>query len=106
MDPQPIATSITAYLEGQRPESLPMQLERRYGLGSDPRKRRALYRRIAEWIERVGDDAWTLLEEANLTAATARTPDRYFCAAINAKMAEWSRSQLRKPEATRKERRA
>lgn len=58
------------------------RLEERFGLGEDPGKRRALYRRLQRLTEQRGKEAELWIYEAADKAGDARDPGRYFCAAI------------------------
>lgn len=85
-----VGSSVDRVLAGERSGGIAVQLERAYGLGGDPRKRRMFYRRVEAWVAKVGDRGLVLLAEARAGAVSARAPDRYFTAAMNAKMAEAS----------------
>lgn len=58
------------------------RLEERFGLGEDPGKRRALYKRLQRLAEQRGKEAELWIYEAADKAGDARDPGRYFSAAI------------------------
>lgn len=66
---------------------LAARLERRFGLGAMPEKRKALYMRIQLLVE-ARPEVETLVREAASQATSARFPDRYFCSAIVKKLRE------------------
>ena len=67
--------------------SLAARLERRFGLGAMPAKRRALYIRL-QCIVDARPELEALVREAASQAAGKDHPDRYFCRAITAKLRE------------------
>lgn len=62
--------------------SIAERLELRFGVGDDPEKRRALYRRLQRLCESRGKEAELWIYEAADKASDARDPGRYFSAAI------------------------
>lgn len=58
------------------------RLVERFGLGEDPKKREALYRRIQRLCLAKGKEVELWVYEAAEKAGGAEQPDRYFCAAI------------------------
>lgn len=62
--------------------SIAERLEERFGLGDQPDKRRALYRRLQRLAESRGKEAELWIYEAADKASDARDPGRYFSAAI------------------------
>jgi adenosylmethionine-8-amino-7-oxononanoate aminotransferase len=68
-------------------DTICQRLQRKFGLGDEPRKRMALYRQL-EALARIHEEAiLALISEAVCGAAQARYPDRYFCRAIRLKIA-------------------
>lgn len=64
------------------------RLLHRFGAGNDPKRRRALYERIATLVELHGDAAYRLLCEVAAESASATKPDRYFCTSIVRRFSE------------------
>lgn len=64
------------------------RLERRFGLGSDPDRRRKLYERLQRACEQHGDLAYKILTDVACAAQGARSPDRYFCHGVMARLRE------------------
>ena len=62
------------------------RLEKKFGLGDDPARRRRLYQQLEKLVERYNDEARALISEAVMESATARAPARYFCRAIKLKL--------------------
>lgn len=85
---EPIRLSI-AQVEGATgtSSSLAARLERRFGLGAMPEKRRALFLRLQLLVE-ARPEVETLIREAASQATGARFPDRYFCSAVVKKLRE------------------
>lgn len=82
LDGRTYATAST----GQR-TGLASRLERRFGLGAMPDKRRALYVRLELLV--AGDARIELLiREAAAEALGKDNPDRYFCRAVVLKLRE------------------
>ncbi len=77
--PKDVATSTSL--------SLGARLERRFGLGAMPGKRRALYARL-ELIVENNPSAEALIREAAAQATGKNHPDRYFCRAVSLKLRE------------------
>jgi len=67
--------------------SLAARLERRFGLGACPEKRRSLYLRLQGIVD-LNPAAEILIREAASQATSARAPDRYFCSAVVKKLRE------------------
>lgn len=63
-------------------------LEQRFGLGSQPALRRALYRRLQLAVEVHGERALKPLQTVAAEAKGARKPDRYFCRAALCRLRE------------------
>lgn len=59
--------------------SVAAKLEERFGLGSQPEKRKALFSRLELACEVHGERALTQLKTVAAEAKSARKPDRYFC---------------------------
>lgn len=80
-----------AFPLGQTPTgtsgSLVERLTRRFGLGAQPLKRQALYARLQALVD-ARPEIEALVKEAAAQAASARAPDRYFCAAVTRKLRE------------------
>ena len=64
------------------------QLEQRFGLGSQPDKRRSLYHRLGLAVEVHGERALNQLKTVAAEARQARKPDRYFCRAALLRLRE------------------
>jgi len=79
-----IAPSPEAFAAGC---TLSAKLERRFGLGAQPAKRRALYLRL-ELLVNAMPELEVLVKEAASQATSARFPDRYFCSAVVKKLRE------------------
>jgi len=67
---------------------LSTKLERRFGLGAQPEKRLALYKRLELAIEVHGERAYTAIRTVAAEAAGARKPDRYFCRSVICRLRE------------------
>lgn len=87
--PPPSADCMTEKSEpGRAGARVVERLKRRFGLGADPKKRLALYRRLERLHEVHGDLVLELISEAVAQAVAARAPGNYFCRAILAKLRE------------------
>ena len=63
------------------------RLEKKFGLGEQSSKRRALYRQLEQLHARFPDEVERIISEAVCQAAQADRPDRYFCVAVRRKIA-------------------
>lgn len=64
------------------------KLERRFGMGTRPELRKALYQRLADLIEAEGEPALIVIAGCAQDAEGKRQPDRYFCAVIIRRLME------------------
>lgn len=64
------------------------RLQRKFGLGDQPKKRLVLYRRLERLAALHGELVLALISEAVCCAVGKDKPGRYFCRAICAKLAE------------------
>jgi hypothetical protein len=92
MDPSPLTAvipeavnNLTTRAPGQ---SLVQRLRSKYGLGNNPAKRMALYRKIERLVEQHGDRAYQVVAEANAQAHGLQYADRYFCKTVVCKFKE------------------
>jgi len=64
------------------------RLEIRFGLGSNPALRKALYLRLERIVDEQGERACRVIAEAAVDAQGKREPGRYFCRAVMARLYE------------------
>lgn len=64
------------------------RLSRRFGNGSNPKIRQALYRRIAVLCQIKGEEVYKEVCQIAASATSCQKPDRYFCAAISRRLRE------------------
>jgi hypothetical protein len=74
--------------QGSEATKIAQQLEARFGLGSQPDKRRNLYNRLGLAVEVHGERALSQLKTVAAEARAARKPDRYFCRAALLRLRE------------------
>jgi hypothetical protein len=86
-DEPPRLTILPGPVPSPAVPTLAVRLERRFGLGAMPEKRRALYTRLQTLVE-ARPEVETLIREAASQATGARHPDRYFCSAVVKKLRE------------------
>src|SRR5262249_5587313 len=86
MEPSPLCADIpqaVSNLVNSAPGSdLVSRLRSKYGLGANPAKRLAFYRKIERLVEKHGDRAYQVVAEANAQAHGLQYADRYFCKTV------------------------
>jgi hypothetical protein len=100
-DPEPselnqaVGTAMTNLLE-QQGTNIIDRLRRKYGLGANPSKRMAFYKRLQEIVDKHGDPAYQAISEAVAQAVGKLHPDRYFSKAVVNKLKDlklWTRDE-------------
>jgi hypothetical protein len=86
--PRALAAILAERAGGAAVPCLVDSLVAEYGYGEDRAKRLALYRRLETLCETHGEVALRCIAEARAQAKSARRPDRLFCKAVCAKLAE------------------
>jgi hypothetical protein len=64
------------------------RLERRFGLGTNPQARQALYRRLAEAVDDIGEPAYQVVASAAADSLGKDDPGRYFARVVTLRMYE------------------
>jgi hypothetical protein len=72
------------------------RLERRFGLGTRPTLRKALYQRLGGIVEDEGEEAYVVVAAAAADAAGKKQPDKYFAFVVMRRLIE--RGILPSPE--------
>lgn len=72
----------------RRDGSVAARLQRKFGLGDQPKKRMMLFRRLEQMVERHGDLVVDLISEAVACSVGKEHPGRYFARAIVLKLNE------------------
>jgi hypothetical protein len=76
-------------LAAGKPEgTITQRLRTKFGVGAQPVKRMALYRRL-EWIvDKHGDRAYQIISETIALSVDLDYPDRYFCRTVSMRFKE------------------
>lgn len=69
-------------MDDERFAQIAARLEQTFGVGDDPERRRLLYRRLENWVEIDGAEAYRVIYDVALRANGARNKGRYFAKAI------------------------
>lgn len=64
------------------------RLERKFGLGTRPALRKALYQRLADIVEQEGPSAYRVVAEAAVDSEGKQNPGRYFAHVVMARLQE------------------
>lgn len=94
-DPSPLTDVIPAAVSnlaaGTPAGNIINRLRLKFGLGAQPVKRMALYRRLERIVEKHGDPAYQIISECIAQSVDLDFPDRYFCktVAIRFKQLGW-----------------
>lgn len=64
------------------------KLERRFGLGTRPELRKALYARLEQLVEEEGEPAYLVIATAAADAAGKTNPGRYFAHVVMLRLME------------------
>lgn len=69
-------------------EHLAARLQRKFGGGRDPTRRRLLYARLERECEEFGSEPYRIIADCVAGAMSAKHPDRWFCAAVCRRLRE------------------
>ncbi len=64
------------------------RLERHFGLGTDPEKRRKLFERLEDEVEEHGDKAYAIINDCLQGSLSARKRARWFCKSVILRLKE------------------
>ncbi len=79
-----VTVAATATRTGEL--SIGQRLERKFGLGRDPKRRRELYRRLEACVLKVGAEAFDIINECVADAVGRNNPPHWFCRAVVARL--------------------
>ncbi len=85
-----VASAVEAAQAGVEPDNcdVPARLERKFGLGSDPPRRRAFFNKLGRRVEQYGDRAFRLIAEVVAEAVHKRQPATWFCKVVVLRLRE------------------
>lgn len=63
-------------------DNIAERLEKRFGLGDQPDRRRRLYRTLERLVLEYGEKAYRIIAEVASDSTHADHPDRWFCKAV------------------------
>ncbi len=69
-------------------ENLAERLGKRFGMGTRPELRKALYQRLEDLVEREGEPAYLVIATAAADADGKREPGRYFAHVVMLRLME------------------